>query len=122
MVAVLQTATSATPDRRLPGVLGDFRRQWAAIAHHRYPSLGSDLDDALQESLVKLTDGQRLATLRDPQQIESWARSLFVHTVLDVLKAEVLHTRGRATSDAAEALIERLPSAAPSTEDLVAAP
>ena len=103
-LSVLQSARTSTPDPRLDALLQAFRRQWEAIARHRYRNLGSDLDDAVQEALLKLTDPRRLAGLRDPARIEAWGRSLFVRTVLDYLKFERSHVAGRVeTTDRADA-------------------
>ena len=122
---MLRSAATSSPDVRLTGVLEAFQRQWRAIGRKRYPNLADDLDDAIQEALVKLTDLGRLASLRDPMRIEAWARSLFVNTVLDLRRSEQVHTAGRAELGGAEAgepesLIELLAAAVEGPEETAA--
>src|SRR6185503_4793270 len=95
VVVVLRSARGSSPDPRLDDVLKAFRRQWSAIARKRFPRLGDDLDDALQEAMMKLTDPHRLDTLRDPTRIEAWGRSLFVYTVFDFMRVERSHAAAR---------------------------
>jgi RNA polymerase sigma factor (sigma-70 family) len=123
VVAILRTARDARPDARLGPLLAAFRAQWERLAQRRFPDLGTDTDDAVQEALLKLSDPARLDALRDPERVEAWGRSLFVRTVLDVLKLERPHVRGRADVAAdgrreIPALVELLPSMCPSPEEL----
>ena len=86
MVAILRSAYSVPPDPRLESVLGAFRAHWLSVGRRRYPHLADDLEDVIQNALIKLVSRDKLATLRDPARLESWARSLFVRTVLDLLR------------------------------------
>lgn len=125
ILAVLRSAQSDAPDPRLDEVLEGFRRQWTAIARRRYPALREDLEDAVQGALVKLVSRDRLAALKDPERLEAWARSLFVHTVLDLAREGGRHRRGRtylgdAGEDAEEVLRDRVPSEQPGPEEMLA--
>jgi RNA polymerase sigma factor (sigma-70 family) len=86
ILAVLRSAATNQPDPRLGDVLAAFRRDWETLARRRYAALGGDLEDALQAALVKLVAPERLATLEDPARLEAWARSIFVHAVLDLVR------------------------------------
>jgi len=126
VVAILRSARVPTADPRLADLLGAFQRQWRALARKRYPRIGDDLDDAVQEAMTKLTDPRRLDSLRDPACIEAWARSLFVHAVLDLLRAEQAHAAVRAPRAARgdeedeESIIDLLAIGAPGPEETAA--
>lgn len=125
VVAILRTARDPHPDARLGPLLAAFQGQWERLARRRFPDLGADTDDAVQEAMLKLTDPARLDALRDPQRVEAWGRSLFVRTALDVFKLERLHVRGRAAIRADDRtdvppLVELLPSARPGPEEIAA--
>jgi len=122
IVAVLTSARSAAPDPRVDAVLAAFRRQWLAIARRRYPTLRDDVEDAIQNALVKLLDVDKLATLKDTALIEGWARSVFVHTVLDLIRERQREHRRRAEvgirrDDDPEDLLRDLPSPTPTPEE-----
>jgi RNA polymerase sigma factor (sigma-70 family) len=123
ILGILRSAQSATPDPRLGSVLEDFRKHWMAIGRRRYPQLQNDLEDAVQTALVKLVSSEKLATLRDAGRLEAWARSLFVHTVLDLARDGRRHSRrrtyvGAPEDDPEHALRDALPDVAPSPEEL----
>jgi RNA polymerase sigma factor (sigma-70 family) len=125
ILAILRTARSPTPDPRLSEVLEAFRRRWLTIARVRYPGLGDDAEDAVQAALLKLVSGERLDGLKDPSRLEAWARSLFVHTVLDVVREGGRHHRRRAylgegEEDPEALLRERVPSDRPNPEEMTA--
>ena len=124
IVEILKSASSPAPDARLTEVLEAFRGQWLAIARRKYPSLGPDTEDTIQNSLVKLLSADRLASLRDAARVEAWARSLFVHAVLDLLRDRRREfgrrVIGLPEDDPEELLRDRLPSAAPTPEELTA--
>jgi RNA polymerase sigma factor (sigma-70 family) len=125
VLAILRSAASATPDPRLQEVLDGFRRQWLAIARKRYPGLRDDLEDAVQSALLKLMSGERLDRLKDVNRLEAWARSIFVHAVLDVARDGVRHAKrrtylGQPADDAEEILRDQYPADGPSPEDMVA--
>jgi RNA polymerase sigma factor (sigma-70 family) len=94
-VRILRSAYSAPPDPRLEAVLGAFRAHWLNVGRRRYPQLADDLEDVIQNALIKLVSREKLATLRDPARLEAWARSLFVRTVLDLLRDSKRHTQQR---------------------------
>lgn len=123
ILAILRSAQSGAPDGRLSEVLDAFRRQWMALGHRRYPSLGDDLEDAVQDALVKLVSSEKLARLNDATRLEAWARSIFVHTVIDLARDRQRHQKRRVwiggpDEDAEEALRERLPSHHPTPEEM----
>src|SRR5439155_5004213 len=76
IVAILKSASSPTPDPRLTEVLEAFRGHWRAIARRKYPSLQADIEDAIQNALLKLISAEKLETLRDAAKIAAWARSV----------------------------------------------
>ena len=51
----------------------------------------------IQNALIKLVSREKLATLREPARLEAWARSLFVRTVLDLLRDSRRHSQQRAS-------------------------
>jgi len=95
VVRILRSAYSAPPDPRLESVLDAFRAHWLSVGRRRYPQLHDDLEDVIQNALIKLVSRDKLATLRDPARLEAWARSLFVRTVLDLLRESRRHTQQR---------------------------
>jgi len=119
----LRCAHSGTQSPRLESVLEGFRKHWLAIGRQRYPQLASDLEDAVQIALVKLISSDKLATLHEAERIQPWARSIFVHTALDLLRTAMRHNRhrtylGTPGEDPEQALREALPSEGPTPEDL----
>jgi RNA polymerase sigma factor (sigma-70 family) len=125
ILAILRSAQTGTPDPRLGAVLEEFRRQWLTIARTRYRSLRDDLDDAVQIALVKIVSTEKLARLKEADRIEAWARSIFVHVMLDVAR-EAGRQRARRTylgaadEDPEDTLRDRLPADAPTPEEAVA--
>ncbi|HYT25765.1 MAG TPA: sigma-70 family RNA polymerase sigma factor [Actinomycetota bacterium] len=125
ILAILRSARSAAPDPLLSEVLEAFRRQWLAFARKRYPELRDDLEDAVQSALVKLVSIEKLDGLKDVARLESWARSLFVHTVLDVARESGRRRTRRAylaspDEDPEEVLREGLPADRPTPEEMAA--
>ncbi len=124
IVAILRSAQSDAPDPRLDAVLQAFRRDWAALGRRRYPSLGDALDDALQIALVKVISPERLAGLKDAARVEAWARSVFVHAVVDVVRDLRRHRGQRLPAgpddDPEDALRDRLPALGPTPEEQTA--
>lgn len=123
LVAILRSARSAAPDPRLPEVLEAFRREWLALARRRYPGLGDDIEDAVQGALLKLVAPEKLDRLHDPARIGPWARSVFVHEVIDMARDLKRRRARRAELGGAEAsheevLRERVPSAEPTPEEM----
>ena len=97
VVRILRSAYSAPPDPRLESVLGAFRSHWLNVGRRRYPQLADELEDVIQNALIKLVSREKLATLREPARLEAWARSLFVRTVLDLLRDSRRHSQQRAS-------------------------
>src|SRR5207253_4154002 len=127
VVAILRSA-SAPPrdprDPRLDDVLEAFRSQWRRIARRKCPGLLEDVDDAIQNASLKLLLPRKLATLKDPTRIETWARTLFLNTLLDLAADRQREFSRRATlggpgDDPEEFLRDRLPSTGPSLEEEV---
>jgi RNA polymerase sigma factor (sigma-70 family) len=120
---VLRSAHSATHSPRLESVLEAFRKHWLAIGNLRYPQLDDDLEDAVQIALIKLISSDKLATLHEAERIQPWARSIFVHTVLDLLRTRKRHARhrtylGTPEADPEQALRDALPPESTTPEDL----
>ena len=112
---------SAAPDP--PGGPHGFRKRWLVLGHRRYPQLRDDLEDAVQGALLKLVCSDKLDTLREAERLEAWARSLFVHTVLDLARDGRRHNNrrtyvGTCEDDPEHALRDTLPDWRPSPEDL----
>jgi RNA polymerase sigma factor (sigma-70 family) len=123
VLGILRSAHSTKPDPRLNAVLEGFRKHWLALGRRRYPQLQDDLDDAVQNALMKLLSSEKLDTLRDAERLEAWARSLFVHTVLDMARDSRRHSRrrlyvGGLEEDPEHALRDGLPDESDSPEDL----
>ena len=121
VVAILRSATTPRPDPRVDEVLQAFRREWEAIAALRYPRLGHARDDAVQQALLKLISPDKLAGLHDPTLVRAWGRSVFVNTVIDMLREHRLEWRHRAdlsdgTDDTDAILRDRLPAPGPDPE------
>ena len=123
IVAILASAQSASPDPRLDDVLRAFRREWEKLGRRRYPALGDALEDALQSALLKIVAPEKLESLKDPARVGAWARSIFVHAVMDVAREARRHRGqrlGAVDDDPEEVLRDRLPSADPSPEEVAA--
>jgi RNA polymerase sigma factor (sigma-70 family) len=125
ILGILRSAQSGAPDPRLDTVLEAFRRHWLALGRRRYPQLQDDLEDAVQAALLKLVSAERLDTLREADRLQAWARALFVHTVLDLMRDGRRHSRrrgyiGQPEDDPEHALRDALPDEAPTPEDLAA--
>jgi len=94
VVRILRTARTSVPDPGLDAILGGFRRHWLSVARRIRPTLEDDFDDAVQRASIDLIDPKVLDTLRDPAQVQAWARSLFCHK-LATLGRERGRERGR---------------------------
>lgn len=121
IVEILRSARSPAPDARLDLVLQAFRRDWENLGRRRYPGMGETLDDALQAALLKVISPQKLAGLKDIARVEAWARSIFIHAVMDVAR-DLRRHRGQRLAvgpddDPEEFLRDRLPSLEPTPED-----
>jgi RNA polymerase sigma factor (sigma-70 family) len=119
----LRSAHSSAPDPRLQVVLEEFRKHWISLGRRRYPQLQDDLEDAVQTALMKLLSSDKLDSLREAERLEAWARSLFVHTVLDLARDSRRHARRRSyvgtpEDDPELALRDSLPDEADTPEDL----
>ena len=123
LLGILRSAHSMTPDTRLGPVLEDFRKRWLVLGCRHYPQLRDDLEDAVQSALLKLVCSDKLDTLREAERLEAWARSLFVHTVLDLARDGQRHNNrrtyvGTREDDPEHALRDTLPDWRPSPEEL----
>ena len=121
IVAILRSARSKLPDPRLDDVLRTLRREWETLGRRRYPTLGDALDDALQTALLKVIAPEKLDSLKDPARLRPWARSIFIHAVMDVAR-DLRRHRGTRLSvgpdeDPEDALRERLPALEPTPEE-----
>jgi RNA polymerase sigma factor (sigma-70 family) len=121
IVAILRSARSAAPDPRLDGVLQAFRREWQLLGRRRYPKLGDALDDALQAALLKVISPAKLDGLNDASRVAAWARSIFIHAVMDVARESKRHRGQRLgvgpDDDPEDVLRDRLPALDPSPEE-----
>lgn len=121
IVAILRSAQGPTPDPRLELVLRALRRDWQSLGRRRYPALGDALEDALQTALLKVISPEKLDGLKDPSRVEAWARSIFIHAVMDVVR-DLRRHRGQRLAvgpdeDPEEILRDRLPATSPTPED-----
>ena len=121
IVAILRSARSAAPDPRLEAVLHAFRREWQQLGRRRYPKLGDALDDALQAALLKVISPDKLDGLKDVPRVGAWARSIFIHAVMDVARDSKRHRGQRLGAgpedDPEEVLRDRLPGLEPTPEE-----
>jgi RNA polymerase sigma factor (sigma-70 family) len=122
-LAILRSAYAAPEDPCLRLVLEHFRERWLALGRRRYANLGCDLEDAAQTALMRLVCRDKLDTLSDPRRLGAWAYSLFIHAVLDLVRAG-RRRNGRPThvgtsEDHAErTLLDALPDEKPTPEEL----
>jgi DNA-directed RNA polymerase specialized sigma24 family protein len=125
VLGILRSAHSTLPDPRLGAVLDHFRSRWLALGRRRYPGLGSGIEDAAQTALMRLISRGKLDTLRRAERLEAWARSLFVHAVLDLVR-DPWRPGGRriydgpSGDDGEHAFLDGLPDDKPTPEELVA--
>jgi RNA polymerase sigma factor (sigma-70 family) len=121
VVAILRSARTADPDPRLDHVLGAFRREWENLGRRRYPGLGDALDDALQVALLKVISPEKIAGLQDPSRVAAWARSIFIHAVMDVARDLKRHRGQRLAvgpdEDPEDVLRDRIPTVDPTPEE-----
>jgi RNA polymerase sigma factor (sigma-70 family) len=124
IVAILRSARSEAPDARLDEVLRALRRDWENLGRRRYPRLGDALEDALQTALLKVIAPRKLDGLKDPSRVMAWARSIFIHAVMDVARDARRHRGQRLAAgpddDPEEILRDRLPALDPGPEELTA--
>ncbi len=122
MLGILRSAHTAPHDPRLGSVLEAFRKSWLALGRRRYSRFQDDLDDVVQTALIKLVSPDKLATVRDAARLEAWARSLFIRSVLDLVRETRRHSRrtyvGAPGDDPEWALRESIPAEQPTPEDL----
>ena len=123
ILTILRSARTAAPDPRLDQVLRAFQHDWEALGRRRYSTLGDAVQDATQAALLKIISPQKLAGLQDPSRIHAWARSIFVHAVMDVARDLRRHRGtvllGGADEDPEQVLRERLASLEPTPEEQV---
>jgi RNA polymerase sigma factor (sigma-70 family) len=121
IVAILRSAGNATPDPRLDGVLQALRAEWQRLGRRRYPQLGDALEDALQTALLKVIAPEKLAGLKDATRVSAWARSIFIHAVMDVARDGRRHRGHRLVAgpddDPEDVLRDRLPALDAGPED-----
>lgn len=121
VVTILRSARTADPDPRLDLVLDTFRREWERLGRRRYPGLGDALDDALQVALLKIISPEKIAGLQETSRVGAWARSIFIHSVMDVARDLKRHRGHRIAAgpdeDPEDVLRERVPSINPTPEE-----
>jgi len=124
IVAILKSAQADAPDPRLETVLQAFRRDWMSLGRRRYPSLGDALEDALQIAMLKVISPAKLDGLQDVSRIEAWARSIFIHAVVDGVRDLRSHRGHRIPAgpdeDQEDVLRDRIPSLGPTPEEQTA--
>jgi RNA polymerase sigma factor (sigma-70 family) len=123
IMAISPRLPRTAPDPRLEQVLRAYQRDWEALGRRRYPALGDAIHDAVQAALLKVISPAKLASLKDVSRIHAWARSIFVHAVMDVVRDQRRH-RGRSLvagpdDDPEDALRERVPALDPTPEEQV---
>jgi len=123
ILGILRSACTATPDPRLGLVLECLRTRWLVYGYRRYRNLGGGLEDAAQTALMRLVSGDKLATLRETRRLEAWARSFFIHAVLDLVRERRRHDGGSVSvgtsgDEVVHALLDVLPDDKPTPEEL----
>lgn len=122
VLCILRSAHTSIPHPRLESVIAAFRSHWLRLGVRRYPQLTDDIEDAVQMALVKLVSRDKLATLHNAERLGAWSRSLFIHTVLDLLRDVRRHSRSRAylgeATDDSEVALRTSCSADPTPEDI----
>ena len=117
VVTILMAAREHRPVVGLDEVLDSFRRRWLAWARRRYPSLESELDDAVQEAQLLVL--ARIDQLRDASKVWAWANSVFCSELNE--RARSRHRRARWHADGggaeADALLARLADQRPTPEE-----
>jgi RNA polymerase sigma factor (sigma-70 family) len=121
VVAILRSARTEAPDPRLEHVLGALRREWQGLGRRRYPALGDALEDALQVALLKVISPEKIDGLQDASRVGAWARSIFIHAVMDVARDLKRHRGQRLAvgpdEDPEDVLRERIPTVDPTPEE-----
>ena len=122
VIAALRLATAPAGDHGpLDALLLTIRRDWEMIAHTRYPALDADTPDAIQTAFAKLLAPGTLDGLADPSRVGAWVRSVFVNTVIDLLRDRQRRGGSRdaeGTDEDPAALCDRLPASTPGPEDV----
>ena len=123
-LSILRSASTESPDPQLEAVLEQFRARWLVLGRRRYAWLGSGIEDAAQNALMKLVASDKLDSLRQPTALEAWARSLFVNAVLDLARDGSRRTRMLVSAGAPggyteDEFLAGIPDGRPTPEELV---
>jgi RNA polymerase sigma factor (sigma-70 family) len=123
VLCILRSACTQSPDPRLDGVLAQFRERWLVLGRRRYGWLGGGIEDAAQIALMRLVASDKLDSLRQPTALEAWARSFFVHAVLDLARDGARRDRMRVSAGASgghteDELLDGIPDGRPTPEEL----
>lgn len=97
-----------------------LEKEWRAIALHRFPTLGDDFRDAVQDAWSVLLLPEKLEQVKDIRLIQSWARQVFINKTYDLMKWRWpdLHEDLRQQSrDNDEILRSLIPDSSPTPEE-----
>src|SRR5262245_18312821 len=120
IAAVLRVVSSGKLDQRFSEVKQILETDWRAIAARKFPKLGDDFEDAMQDTWNTVLRPEKLGAVNDPSLIRRWARQVFVNKAYDMLRwrwpddQQDLHDEQRDNDDL---LRSRLPTRAPTPEE-----
>jgi RNA polymerase sigma factor (sigma-70 family) len=86
IAVVLRAVSSGTEDPRFPRVKEILETEWRAIARRKFPKLGDDFRDAIQDTWSTVLLPEKLEGVKDPCLIRRWARQVFVNNAYDIVK------------------------------------
>lgn len=86
IAAVLRSVASGAQEPRFPEVKKMLEDDWRRIAVRRFPKLGDDFQDAIQDTWSVVLRADKIAQVKDVVLVQSWARQVFINNVYDLLK------------------------------------
>jgi RNA polymerase sigma factor (sigma-70 family) len=86
IIAVLRSVSSGASDPRFPQVKLTLEAEWRSIARRRFPALGEDFQDAIQDTWSTVLRPEKLKAVSEDGLIRRWARQVFVNNAYDMVK------------------------------------
>lgn len=99
-------ARAAKGDAEALGALWHAQRRWLAAILLAYMPADASLDDLLQE--VALIMVKRLSTLREPDALRPWLRTVAVNVARGEARSRALRLRGRPLPEDGEQLVDEV--------------
>lgn len=115
---MLRSAHTDPGGAELASVLDCFRSRWLRWARHRYPSLDSQHEDAVQEARMRVLE--HIDQLRHPERVDAWVNSVFLSVLRDLLKKQRRRARWdlvKGRDDDPDAFLNKLPSSTTTTPE-----